>query len=61
MNNIIEHIRNRRSVRTFDGKELAKNYIDKLTSFAQIIENPLKCSYYMPSLSALEQPGLAEL
>ena len=34
MNNITEHIKNRRSVRTFDGRELVKTDIDKLTSFA---------------------------
>ena len=42
MNNITEHIRNRRSVRTYDGRELDKNDIEKLTAFAQTIENPLK-------------------
>lgn len=42
MNNIAEHIRNRRSVRTYDGRELDKNDIEKLTVFAQTIENPYK-------------------
>lgn len=42
MNNITEHIRNRRSIRTFDGRELDKNDIEKLTSFAKTIENPFK-------------------
>ncbi len=42
MNNITEHIQKRRSVRTFDGKELDKSDIEKLTSFAQTIENPYK-------------------
>ena len=42
MNNIKEHIKNRRSVRTYDGRELDKNDIEKLTTFAQTIENPFK-------------------
>ena len=42
MNHITEHIRNRRSVRTYDGRELEKNDIEKLTAFAQKIENPFK-------------------
>ena len=42
MNNITEHIRNRRSVRTYDGRELDKNDIEKLTAFTQTIENPYK-------------------
>ena len=42
MNNIKEHIKNRRSVRTYNGREIDKNDIEKLTSFAQTIENPYK-------------------
>ncbi len=42
MNNITEHIKNRRSVRTFDGRELSKTDIDNLTAFAKTIENPYK-------------------
>ena len=42
MNNITEHIKNRRSVRTFDGRELSKTDIDNLTAFANTIENPFK-------------------
>ena len=42
MNNITEHIQNRRSVRTFDGRKLSKADIEKLASFAQTIENPYK-------------------
>ena len=34
MNNITEHNRNSRSVGTYDGRELDKNYIEKLTIFA---------------------------
>lgn len=40
MNNIMECIRNRRSIRTFDGQELKKTDIDKLISFMNTIENP---------------------
>lgn len=40
MKNITEHIQNRRSVRTFDGRELAETDIEKLVSFTQTIENP---------------------
>ena len=40
MNNIKEHIKNRRSVRTYDGRELDKNRIEKLIAFANTIENP---------------------
>ena len=42
MNNVAEHIKNRRSVRTFDGRELSKTDIDNLTAFAKTIENPYK-------------------
>lgn len=42
MNNIAEHIKSRRSVRTFDGRELTKTDIEKLTSFAKTIENPYR-------------------
>ena len=42
MNNITEHIQNRRSVRTFDGRGLAKNDLEKLASYAKAIENPYK-------------------
>ena len=42
MNNITEHIQNRRSVRTFDGRKLSKADIEKLASFAQTIDNPYK-------------------
>jgi len=42
MNNITEHIQNRRSGRTFDGRELSKADIEKLASFTNTIENPYK-------------------
>ena len=54
MNNITEHIRNRRSVRTYDGKELDKNDIEKLTTFAQTIENPFKIPVDFKLMNAKE-------
>ncbi len=42
VNNITEHICNRRSVRTFDGRALTKGDIENLAAFAQTIENPYK-------------------
>ena len=39
MNNITEHIRNRRSVRTYDGRELDK--IELITSKAVLITTPI--------------------
>ena len=54
MNNITEHIRNRRSVRTYDGRELDKNDIEKLTTFAQTIENPYKIPVDFKFLNAKE-------
>ena len=54
MNNIAEHIRNRRSVRTYDGRELAKNDMDKLTAFAQTIENPFKIPVDFKFMNAKE-------
>ena len=39
MNNITEHIKSRRSVRTFDGRELTKEDINSLASFAKTVEN----------------------
>ena len=40
MNKITEHIKARRSVRTFDGRELIGKDRDALVSFAETIENP---------------------
>ena len=54
MNNITEHIKNRRSVRTFDGRELVKTDIDKLTSFAKTIENPYKIPVDFKLMNAKE-------
>ena len=54
MKNITEHIQNRRSVRTFDGRELAKTDIEKLASFAQTIENPYKIPVDFKLMNAKE-------
>ncbi len=54
MNNTTEHIRNRRSVRTFDGRELDKNDIEKLKAFAQTIENPYKIPVDFKFMNAKE-------
>lgn len=54
MNNITEHIKNRRSVRTFDGRELAKTDIEKLTAFAKRIENPYKIPVDFKLMNAKE-------
>ena len=54
MKNITEHIQNRRSVRTFDGRELAKTDIENLVSFAQTIENPYKIPVYFKLMNAKE-------
>lgn len=40
MENVEQLIRDRRSVRTFDGKEINQNDLDKLSSFMKQIENP---------------------
>ena len=40
MENISELIKNRRSVRTFDGRELENDDLEKLTSFMSEIKNP---------------------
>ena len=40
MNKITEHIKARRSVRPFDGRELSGKDRDALVSFAETIENP---------------------
>ena len=54
MNNISEHIQNRRSVRTFDGRELSKNDIEKLAAFAKTIENPYKIPVGFKFMNAKE-------
>ncbi len=54
MSNIKEHIRNRRSVRTFDERELAKSDIEKLTAFTKTIENPYKIPVDFKFMNAKE-------
>ena len=54
MNNISEHIKNRRSVRTFDGRELSKADIEKLAFFAKAIENPYKIPISFKFMNAKE-------
>ncbi len=54
MNNITEHIKNRRCVRTFDGRELTKTDIEKLTAFAKTIENPYKTPVDFKLMNAKE-------
>lgn len=54
MNNITEHIKIRRSVRTFDARELSKADIEKLESFAQTIENPYKIPVDFKFMNAKE-------
>lgn len=40
MTNITEHIRNRRSVRSYDGRQLEDNIIEQLFSFRENLDNP---------------------
>ncbi len=54
MNNITKHIQNRRSVRTFDGKELSKVDLDNLTSFFRTTENPFKIPVDFKFMNAKE-------
>ena len=54
MNNIAEHIKNRRSVRTFDGRKLSKTDIDNLIAFAKTIENPYKIPVDFKLMNAKE-------
>lgn len=54
MNNIAEHIKSRRSVRTFDGRELTKTDKEKLTAFAKTIENPYKIPVDFKLMNAKE-------
>lgn len=54
MNNITELIRQRRSVRTFNGQELKKDDIDKLCSFMKTIENPYEIPVEFKVMNAKE-------
>ena len=54
MNSITEHIKNRRSVRTFDGRKLSKADIKKPAYFAKTIENPYKIPVDFKFMNAKE-------
>lgn len=58
MENFTTHIRSRRSVRTFDGRELSKADFDRLAAFARTIENPFGMPVDFKFMSAREH-GLA--
>lgn len=58
MKNITEHIKNRRSVRSFDGKGLSKADLDSLMTFAKTIENPYKIPVEFKIIDA-KQYGLS--
>ncbi|MBR3589322.1 MAG: nitroreductase [Clostridia bacterium] len=52
MKQITEHIRHRRSVRTFDGRELNEKDKSSLCSFMETIENPYKIPVEFKLMSA---------
>jgi len=54
MKNISEHIRQRRSVRTFDGRILDENTKDKLLKFTENIENPFNIPVTFKLMEAKE-------
>lgn len=55
MEHIEELIRNRRSVRTFDGREIADEDINKLSVFMEKIENPYEIPIEFKLLDAKKQ------
>ena len=55
MENITEIIRNRRSVRTFDGKEVSTEDMEKLSAFMVKIDNPYDIPIEFKVLNAKEQ------
>ena len=55
MENIKELIRNRRSVRTFDGREVSEEDLQKLSSFMAEIENPYGIPVEFKLLDAKEE------
>lgn len=55
MENIAELIRNRRSVRTFDGSKVSEEDLEKLTAFMEKIENPFGIPVQFKLLNAKEQ------
>ncbi|MBQ4604178.1 MAG: nitroreductase [Clostridia bacterium] len=54
MNNVKESIRQRRSVRTYDGRELSQKDIDSLCAFVETIENPFEIPVEFKLMSAKE-------
>lgn len=54
MNNIAELIRNRRSVRTYDGREISQEHKENLISFMTNIENPYNLPIDFKLLDAKE-------
>lgn len=55
MENIEELVRNRRSVRTFDGREVSAEDLEKLTSFMSKTDNPYEIPIEFKLLNAKEQ------
>lgn len=55
MDHIDELVRNRRSVRTFDGREISKEALEKLSAFMENIENPYGMPIEFRFLNAKEQ------
>jgi len=54
MNNITEHIKTRRSVRTFDGRSLDNSIKEQLIAFAKNIQNPFNIPVEFKVLDAKE-------
>ncbi len=54
MNNVKESIRQRRSVRTYDGRELSQKDIDSLCAFMETAENPFEVPVEFRLMSAKE-------
>lgn len=55
MENIEKLIQNRRSVRTYDGREVSEKDLEKLTAFMEGIENPFAIPVQFKLLDAKEQ------
>ena len=55
MNNITEHIKKRRSVRTFDGRTLDENTKEQLLSFVKDIPNPFDIPIQFKFLDAKKE------
>lgn len=55
MENIAELVRNRRSVRTFDGREVTPDDLEKFTAFMKEIENPYNIPVEYKLLDARKQ------